>query len=45
MWTTHWFVKTDYDFGFSEWYFARQSYHDLFLDSVPKINWGEKYPK
>ena len=45
IWTTHWFVKTDYDFGFNEWYFAKQSHYDLFLDSVPKINWGEKYPK
>ncbi len=45
VWTTYWFEKTDYNFGFNEWYFAKQSHHDLFLDFVPKINWGENFPK
>jgi hypothetical protein len=44
-WTTHWFVKTDYNFGFNEWYFAEKSQHDRFSENVPKINWGERYPK
>ena len=45
VWADYWFVKTDYDFGFNEWYFADQSHYDLFLKYVPKINWGESYPK
>lgn len=44
-WMCHWFVKTDYNFGFNEWYFAEQSDHECFLANVDKINWGEKYPK
>ena len=45
VWLDHWFVKTDYDFGFNEWYFANRSHYELFLGYVPKINWGENYPK
>ena len=45
VWAQHWFVKTDYDFGFTEWYFADQSNYELFLNYVPEINWGENYPK
>jgi hypothetical protein len=44
-WTQHWFVKTDYDFGFCEWYFSISSDRDLFLEFVPSINWGENFPK
>lgn len=44
-WVSHWFVKTDYDFGFNEWYFAKSEDRDLFLANVDKINWGEHYPK
>ena len=44
-WTRHWFEKTDYDFGFNEWYFALQADRECFLANVPKINWGENYPK
>ncbi|MGL6076356.1 MAG: hypothetical protein ACRC8S_19560 [Fimbriiglobus sp.] len=42
-WTTHFFVKTDYNFGFNEWYFARSEDRDQFLANVPDIHWGEKY--
>ena len=42
-WMWYWFVKTDYNFGFSEWYFSAQSDRDSFLASVDEINWGEKY--
>ncbi len=45
VWTHHWYVKTDYNFGFNEWYFADPSHHQQFLASVPSINWGEKFPK
>jgi hypothetical protein len=41
MW--HFLVKTDYDFGFCEWYFSERSDRDCFLASVAEINWGEKY--
>ena len=43
-WTWYWFAKTDYNFGFNEWYFADQSDRKHFLASVEQINWGEKYP-
>jgi hypothetical protein len=44
-WTSHWFVKTDYDFGFNEWYFAESADRDLFVANADKINWGEHFPK
>ena len=44
-WINHWFVKTDYDFGFSEWYFSERVDYELFLEFVPSIDWGENYPK
>ncbi|MBT5018587.1 MAG: hypothetical protein HON04_07560 [Planctomicrobium sp.] len=44
-WTNRWLVKTDYDFGFNEWYFSTDSDRDLFLEFVPSINWGENFPK
>ena len=44
-WSNHWYVKTDYNFGFNEWYFSTRSDRDLFLECVPAINWGESYPK
>jgi hypothetical protein len=42
-WLTHWLAKTDYDFGFNEWYFAQEADRDLFLKFVPNISWGENY--
>jgi hypothetical protein len=44
-WMSHWFEKTDYNFGFNEWYFAEQRDWECFLANVNQINWGEKYPK
>lgn len=44
-WTNKWFVKTDYNFGFNEWYFSIPSDRDRFLEFVPSINWGENFPK
>lgn len=44
-WITCWIDKIDYDFGFNEWCFCRESDRDLFLEYLPMINWGEKYPK
>ena len=43
-WAIRWFVKTDYDFGFAEWYFSTESDRDRFLQFEPEIHWGEKYP-
>ncbi len=37
--------KTDYNFGYNEWYFESEIDQQLFLLSVSDINWGEKYPK
>jgi hypothetical protein len=44
-WTWHWFVKTDYNYGFNEWYFSEAADRDFFVASVDQINWGEHYPK
>jgi hypothetical protein len=44
-WRSHWFVKTDYDFGFNEWYFTQRADCGLFVANVVNINWGEHYPK
>jgi hypothetical protein len=44
-WTSHWFVKIDYDFGFNEWYFADSADRDQFLANIDNINWGENFPK
>ena len=43
-WATRWFVKTDYDYGFNEWYFREQAQQEMFLAFVPQINWGERFP-
>lgn len=42
-WMWYFFGKTDYDFGFCEWYFAEQFDRSSFLASVGEINWGEKF--
>ena len=45
LWASRWFVKTSYDLGFNEWYFSTGADRDQFLEFVPSINWGEKFPK
>ena len=42
-WMWYFLGKTDYDFGFCEWYFAEQPDRDSFLARVGEISWGEKY--
>jgi hypothetical protein len=44
-WTSYWFAKVDYNFGFNEWYFAASADRDRFLAHVDNINWSENYPK
>jgi hypothetical protein len=44
-WTTHWFAKSDYNFGFNEWYFVERADCELFRAFLPEINWGERYLK
>lgn len=44
VWCTYWFAKSDYDFGFNEWYFRDRQHHDMFLCFVPLIHWGERFP-
>jgi hypothetical protein len=43
-WSCHWLVKTDYDFGFCEWFFSSSVDKDRFLAFAPTINWGENFP-
>lgn len=40
---SHWLGKTNYDFGFNEWYFAFDSHRNLFISNIVNINWGEYY--
>ena len=44
-WTEHWFVKTEYNFGFCEWYFAESADRDRFLANIENIHWGEDFEK
>ena len=44
-WRWRWLAKTDYDFGYNEWYFVSAADRSAFLEVVPRINWGEHYPK
>ena len=44
-WAVHWYGKTDYNFGFHEWYFSSEADRNRFLKFVPQLNWGEHYPK
>ena len=44
-WTDHWFVKTDYNFGFNEWYFTNESEYKTFTRNISSFNWGKLYPK
>ncbi|MGL4465675.1 MAG: hypothetical protein ACRDD1_20625 [Planctomycetia bacterium] len=44
-WLTHWLAKTDYDFGFNEWYFASEPDRDRFVEFIPHLHWGERYAK
>lgn len=45
IWTSRWFEKTDYDFGFNEWYFSSIAARDKFVEVLDEINWGENYAK
>jgi len=42
-WVSHWLAKTDYNFGYNEWYFAQQADCEQFRQFVPQINWGERF--
>ena len=44
-WTSHWYEKTDYNFGYCEFYFVELPDRDAFLEELPEFNWGEHYPK
>lgn len=44
-WTSRWFVKTDYDFGYNEFYFVERADCDFLLAHLSEIHWGEHYPK
>jgi hypothetical protein len=44
-WLSYWLDKVDYDFGYNEWCFTALADLDSFLQFIPHINWGERYPK
>lgn len=44
-WLRHWLAKTDFDFGFCEFYFSDQANQAAFLAQIPSFNWGEKFGK
>lgn len=44
-WLSHWLAKTEYDFGYNEWCFEFKEDQQRFLEFVPFINFGEKFPK
>jgi len=45
VWMDHWFTKTDYNFGFNEWYFAKRSDYNQFATNIANLNWGDNFPK
>jgi len=44
-WASHFFVKTDYDFGYNEFYFLELADRDIFVAHLSDIGWGEHYPE
>lgn len=44
-WMPQCLAKTDYNFGYNEWYFAEAEDQRRFVANLGQINWGEKYPK
>ncbi len=44
-WSSDFLVKTDYDFGFCEWYFVERSDYEMFVAFIDQINWGENFPR
>jgi len=42
-WTSYFLAKTEYDYGFNEWYFRDSTDRDRFSSNVEGINWGEHY--
>ncbi|MDB5345327.1 MAG: hypothetical protein JWP89_3704 [Schlesneria sp.] len=44
-WAYLWHTKTEYNYGYCEWFFSSDPQHAQFLEFVPTINWGENFPK
>jgi hypothetical protein len=42
-WLSHFYVKTEYDFGFNEWFFLEMADCDLFIANIDSIHWGENF--
>lgn len=38
IWTSEWYEKMDYDYGFNEWYFSSQENSDQFIQFVHTMN-------
>jgi len=44
VWSSLWLGKTDYDYGFREYAFAREEDREQFLSAFRTFTFGEKYP-
>lgn len=44
-WLVRFLAKTNYNYGFAEWYFVDEPSANSFLSFVPRITWGEHYPE
>ena len=43
-WMSVFLAKTDYDYGFNEWYFETEAQRNEFVANLPSIDHGEKFP-
>lgn len=43
VWTSVWFGKTGYDYGFTEICFKNEADRDKFIEAAPSFNFGENY--
>jgi len=42
-WISRWITKTEYNFGFNEWFFTEAGQAERFIQNVENLNWGEHY--
>ena len=44
-WTSHWYTKTDYDYGFCEFSFSEPGAKSNFLQQLPEFHWNESWER
>jgi hypothetical protein len=44
VWTSYWYGKIDYNFGYCEFHFTEALDRDMFVAILPELDWGENYP-